>query len=658
MVDKKSSNDMEEKVINTIRKLALDEIAEANSGHPGIALGIAPMLYAVYKNAKINPRDSNWFNRDRIVMSCGHGSSVLYSTLYMFGYKLELDDLKSFRKLGSLTPGHPEHDVTDGVDASTGALGQGFATAVGLALAESHIAAKFNKKDAAFCDHNTFVLCGDGDLMEGISYEAMNIAGKFKLNKLIALYDSNNITMTDKMDLVSCEDTKKRFESANWNVLEVVDGENHVEIEDAIKKAQKSKDKPSIIICKTTIGYKSKLAGSSKCHGKPFTKEETAEICQNLGVSCVPFDVDEDALKYCQKLQKIKEKEYVKWQEVEKQYKEKYKQDYGVLFNGQNKMLAKLNSISFDKDIATREAGGIILNKLAEKANNLFGGGADVAKSTMAYINDGGDFSSDSKTALNIPYGIREHAMSAIANGIALHGGLQTFASTFLIFSDYMKYGIRQSALMDLPVWYVLSHDSIYLGEDGPSHQPIEQVASLRLIPNLMVIRPADANETKMAFAMAIKSKKPTAFILSRQKLPLIKTQNVEDALKGGYVLSKESKKLDAILIASGSEVSLCLEAKQKLKEKNIDVRVVSMPCMEEFLKQDKTYQNKVLPKTCNKRVCVDVGASDPWFKFVKNGGIVMGINSFGESGNGKEIASLFGITSEMIVKNVKKLVK
>ena len=573
MVDKKSSNDMEEKVINTIRKLALDEIAEANSGHPGIALGIAPMLYAVYKNAKINPRDSNWFNRDRIVMSCGHGSSVLYSTLYMFGYKLELDDLKSFRKLGSLTPGHPEHDVTDGVDASTGALGQGFATAVGIALAESHIAAKFNKKDAAFCDHNTFVLCGDGDLMEGISYEAMNIAGKFKLNKLIALYDSNNITMTDKMDLVSCEDTKKRFESANWNVLEVVDGENHVEIEDAVKKAQKSKDKPSIIICKTTIGYKSKLAGSSKCHGKPFTKEETAEICQNLGVSCVPFDVDEDALKYCQKLQKIKEKEYVKWQEVEKQYKEKYKQDYCVLFNGQNKMLAKLNSISFDKDIATREAGGIILNKLAEKANNLFGGGADVAKSTMAYINDGGDFSSDSKTALNIPYGIREHAMSAIANGIALHGGLQTFASTFLIFSDYMKYGIRQSALMDLPVWYVLSHDSIYLGEDGPSHQPIEQVASLRIIPNLMVIRPADANETKMAFAMAIKSKKPTAYILSRQKLPLIKTQNVEDALKGGYVLSKESKKLDAILIASGSEVSLCLEAKQKLKEKNVDVR-------------------------------------------------------------------------------------
>ncbi len=651
-------NDIEEKVINTIRKLALDEIAEANSGHPGIALGIAPMLFSVYKNAKINPQDSQWFNRDRIVLSCGHGSSVLYSTLFMFGYHLELDDLKSFRKLGSITPGHPEHDVTDGVDASTGALGQGFATAVGMALAESHIRAKFNKQNMPFCDHNTFVLCGDGDLMEGISYEAMNIAGKFKLNKLIALYDSNNITMTDNLDLVSCENTQQRFESAGWNVLTVLDGENHKEIEKAIREAKKSKDKPTLIICKTVIGYKSKLAGQAKCHGKPFTKEETAEICKTLGVSDVPFKIDDDVQNYCKKLQKTSEKAYNNWLKLEKEYKQKYRKDYKVLFNGKDDMIERISKISFDKDIATRDAGGAILNKIASKDNNLFGGGADVAKSTMAYITEGGDYSPKNRSASNIPYGIREHAMSAISNGIALHGGLQTFASTFLIFSDYMKYGIRQSALMDLPVWYILSHDSIYVGEDGPSHQPIEQVEGLRIIPNLCVIRPADANETKEAFVMALKSQKPTAFILSRQKLPLINSKNIEDAQKGGYIVSKENKKLDAILIASGSEVSLCLEAKQKLSESGVDVRVVSMPCQEEFLRQDKVYQNKVLPKTCLRRVCVDAGVKEAWYKFTQGGGVVIGINSFGESGNGKEVASLFGLTAETIVKNVKKLMK
>ncbi len=649
---------IEEKVVNTIRKLALDEIAEANSGHPGIALGIAPMLFATYKNAKINPKDSNWFNRDRIVMSCGHGSSVLYSTLFAFGYKIELEDLKSFRKLGSLTPGHPEHDVTDGVDASTGALGQGFATAVGMALAESHISAKFNKDGLPLCDHFTFVLCGDGDLMEGISYEAMNIAGKFKLNKLIALYDNNGITMTDEMNLISCEDTAKRFESAGWNVLKVLDGENYLEIEKAIKEAKKSKTKPTIIICNTIIGYKSKLAGLSKCHGKPFTKEETAEICQNLGVSTIPFEIEGDVKKYMEKLPKMNEKAYSKWQEIEKEYKQKYKKEYKTLFNSWQEKINIVDKLKFKNDVSTREASGIILNKLAEKENNLFGGGADVAQSTMAYINAGNNFSANNRAAQNIPYGIREHAMSAIVNGIALHTGLQTFASTFLIFSDYMKYGIRQSALMNLPVWYILSHDSIYIGEDGPSHQPIEQTAGLRLVPNLNVIRPADANETKQAYIMAIKSSKPTAFILSRQKLPLINAENIEDAQKGGYIVSKESKKLDAILIASGSEVSLCLEAKEKLKASGVDVRVVSMPCIEEFLRQDKAYQNKVLPKSCNKRVCVDVGVCEPWFKFVQHGGNVMGINFFGESGNGNEVASLFGITCDMIVKNVKKLIK
>ena len=649
---------IEEKFINTMRKLALDEITNINSGHPGIALGIAPMLFAVYKNAKICPQKSNYFNRDRIILSCGHGSSVLYACLHLFGYDVSLDDLKDFRKLGSLTPGHPEHGVTDGVDVSTGALGQGFATAVGLALAETHIAAKFNKPNLKICDHYTFVLCGDGDLMEGISYEAMNLAGKFRLHKLIALYDSNGITMTDKLNITSDEDTKLRFLSAGWNVLEVEDGEDYKEVENAIKQAKKSKDKPTIIICKTIIGYKSKLEGLSKCHGSPFKPEETAEICQNLGVSTIPFEIDEDVLSYAKKLKNLGLKEAMSFEETEKEYKINYKKDYDILFNSSKNMLKALENLKFSKDMSTREAGGIILNKLAEKQNNLFGGGADVAKSTMAYINSSENFSHKNKTAQNIPFGVREHAMSAICNGIALHGGLQTFASTFLIFSDYMKYGIRQSALMDLPVWYIFSHDSIFIGEDGPSHQPIEQVESLRLIPNLEVFRPADANEAKEAFISAIKSKKPTAFVLSRQKLPLIENKNAADVEKGGYVISKEKNKLDAIIIACGSEVSLCLKVQESLFKQKIDVRVVSMPCIERFLHQDKTYQNKVLPKTCRKRIAVDVGACDGWYKFVGFEGKVLGINCFGESGKGEDLASLFGIEEKTVIKEVKSVIK
>lgn len=651
--------EIEQKVINTIRKLALDEIASANSGHPGIALGIAPMLFAVYKNAKVNPKNSEWFDRDRIVLSCGHGSSVLYSTLHLFGYNVEMEDLQQFRRLGSRTPGHPEFKVTDGVDASTGALGQGFAYGVGMAAAEAHISAKYNRKGAEICNHHTFVLCGDGDLMEGISYEASALAGTFKLNKLIVLYDSNDITMTDKLSITNKEDTKLRFMSAGWNVIEVLKGEDYKSIEKAIKKAKQSKTKPTIIICKTTIGYGSKLENSPKCHGKPFSSEEVKEICENLQVSTQPFCVSQDVYDYLKNIEEEKQKEYSNWCKTFENYKKEFPKFYKELFTEDTKSFAKvLNKMKFQEPLATREASSLILNALADSVGNFFGGGADVAESTMAYLKGKGNFGAESYASDNIPFGVREHCMSGVANGIALHGGLKTFASTFLIFSDYMKYGIRQSALMDLPVMYILSHDSVLIGEDGPSHQPIEQIASLRLIPNLIVFRPADANETVAGYQIALENSAPTALILSRQKLPLLERSSKDGALFGGYIASPEQKKLDAILIASGSEVSLCIDAQKKLLEIGIDCRVVSMPCAELFLKQNQKYQNLVLPKKCIVRVCVDVGVTSAWKNFAGDRGITMGINYFGESGKGSEILELFNITCENIIKNIKKLLK
>jgi len=651
---------MEEKVINTIRKLALDEIAEANSGHPGIALDIAPMLFALYKSGvTFEPKHSEWFNRDRVVLSCGHGSAVLYATLHLFGYNVQIEDLQQFRKLGSRTPGHPEYRVTDGIDSSTGALGNGFATSVGMALAESHIRAKYNRKGSEICNHYTFAICSDGDLMEGISYEASNLAGHFKLNKLIAFYDNNDVTMTDKLSVVSSENVEMRFKACGWRVITVKKGEDYQSIEKAIAKAKQSKDKPTMIICKTIIGYGSKLAGSAKCHGKPFNKQEVFEICQQLGVSTEPFVVDEDVKAYCEKISKKYEAGYANWCELAQCYKKEFPTLFKELFGEDVKPLLKvLDKIKFTQPMATREASGIILNTLSKTQGNFFGGGADVAESTMAFIKDGGLYSSSNPQAENIPFGVREHAMSAMANGIALHTGLRTFASSFTIFSDYMRYGIRQSALMDLPVWYIFTHDSVWVGEDGPSHQPVEQVESLRLIPNLAVFRPADARETIAGYKLAIENYAPTALILSRQKLPLLEQTNVASACFGGYVLSSEKNKLDAILLASGSEVSQCIEAQKLLWQSKIDVRVVSMPCSELFMKQDKKYQNEVLPKKCVKRVAVDVGVTQGWKNFVNDEGIVMGINWFGESGAGAEVVELFGITVENIVKNVEKLVK
>ncbi len=649
---------IEQKFVNTMRKLALDEIAEAGSGHPGIALGVAPMMYAVFKNMKICPKQPNWFNRDRFVLSAGHGSSLLYATLFLFGFDLGLDDLKNFRKFGSRTPGHPEFGQTLGVDVSTGALGQGFANAVGFAMAEAHLNAKLQKISPKLCDHFTFVVCGDGDLMEGLSYEAAALAGKFGLNKLIALYDSNDVTMTDKLSVTSCEDTEKRFLACGWNVLKVKNGEDFAEIEKAIKKAKKSESKPTLIVCKTKIGFGSKLEGLSKCHGTPFKKEEVFEICKNFGVSTTSFVVEKDVQKQSEKLANKNQKDYELWKEVFVKFKKENPKVFAEFFGENSKKYQDvLSKISFNEPISGRHASGKVLNALNNKIDNFFGGGADVAKSTMAFLNDEDYFSKENKLGKNIPFGVREHAMSAIANGIALHGGLRTFVSTFLIFSDYMKYGLRQSAMMKQKVLYVFSHDSIFVGEDGPSHQPIEQVASLRLVPNLAVFRPADAQEVVAGFALAEKHNGPTALILSRQTLPILKGSNVQKALFGGYVLQKEQNKLDAVLIASGSEVALCEQAKKELETQGFGIRVVSMPNMNLFLNQTSAYKNSVLPKNCPK-IAVGVGSTLLFKGLVGDNGIVMGIDDFGFSGKGELIAQHFKITTKEIAKNVKKLVK
>ncbi len=646
-------------VVNTLRKLALDQIAKAKSGHPGVALGAAPLMLAIYSNAKVEPGNPDWFNRDRVVISAGHASALLYAQLHLWGYKVSLEDLMEFRSVGSYTPGHPEFGVTPGVDASTGALGQGFATAVGMAMAEKHLAARFNKRGFEICDHHTFVLCGDGDLMEGISYEAASLAGTFQLNKLIVLYDSNDITMDNRQSTSYTENTAKRFEACGWRVLRVANANDINRVERAVRKAKQSKDKPTIIICKTTIGFGSVLEGTSKCHGTPFTQSEVAELAQKFGMESEPFIVSDEVQKYCQNLAQKHQKNYQNWQKLIKLYKVNFKKEYAQLFEDTTKpLLTALDKLKFDQPISTRKASGAALNALFKATPNWFGGCADVASSTFAYIVDEPNFSAASPAGVNIPFGVREHAMAAVCNGIALHGGLRTFASTFLVFSDYMKYAMRQSAMMKLPVWYILTHDSIAVGEDGPSHQPVEQLEGLRRMPNLTVVRPADARETVGAYQLAIQNSGPTVFVLSRQNLPVLEQSNAEAVQCGGYVLSQEKAPLRLVLIGSGAEVSLCVQAKEELENQGIGVRVISMPCRELFLKQPAKYRNSVLPREVAARLSVEAGTTNGWHSVVGDQGMAMGVDIFGESGNAESVFEIFGLTVKTIIKTAKKLLK
>lgn len=646
--------------INNLRVLACDMISNAKSGHPGIALGATPICIAIQKNMASCATHSNHILRDRFVLSAGHGSSMLYATLHLLGYKISHEDLKRFRQLGSNTPGHPEVGVTDGIDVSTGPLGQGVANAVGLALAERYLATVFNKEDIALFDNYTYCVMGDGCLMEGVANEALSFAGTNRLNKLIFIYDSNNITIDGDTKQTFTQDTVKIMEGYGFNVLKVEEGNSVSAIEEAIRKA-KTSDKPTFIEVKTKIGHGSPLEGSAKVHGSPLNEEALASLRATLGINTEPFGILDDTREYFNELALAKESAFKKVDDRLKLYAEKYPEDYNKLQSyilkpeGVEKYLESLVS---DEDMSTRDAGAKVLNYLANRYENIVGGTADLSPSTKAYIKEGGNFGVENYAGRNVFYGIREHAMSAIANGIALYGGLRTFASTFFAFSDYMKNGMRMSALMDLPVTYVLSHDSIAVGEDGPTHQCIEHLTQFRAMPNSYLFRPCDIEETKAGYALSMTTNKPTILALSRQVLPYLHS-TMQNALHGGYILSKEAKNnIDAIIIATGSEVQFAVSAKEVLESKGYSIRVVSMPCVELFEEQDEKYRESVLPSSITNRVSVEAGSTFGWYKYVGLQGATIGVDVFGQSAKANDLYAHFNITADNIVNTVLGLIK
>lgn len=654
---------IDELTINTLRVLSAEAVERAKSGHPGLPLGAAPAAYTLWaKIMRHNPKNPNWVNRDRFILSAGHGSMLLYSLLHLFGYGLDMEELKNFRQLDSKTPGHPEYGHTVGVEATTGPLGQGFANGVGMAMAEAHLAARFNRPGHNIIDHYTYVLSGDGCLMEGISYEAASLAGHLGLGKLIVLYDSNSITIEGGTDLAFTEDVPKRFQALGWETYRVDDGNDIEKIEETIVKAKENTSKPSLIEIKTEIGYGSPKQGKSSAHGEPLGEENLKELKNYLGWKekeefTVPEEVKEHMKKLIEKGIEAEEDCKRKW----KSYKEEYPDLAKELAKWMDLEIPKdyLESEefwSFDKGISTREASGILINRLAEKIPNLMGGSADLAPSNKTTMKERKVFSSDDYTGSNIHFGVREHAMGAILNGMALHGGLRVYGGTFLVFSDYMKPAMRLAALMNLPITYVLTHDSIGVGEDGPTHQPIEHLAMLRSMPNMTTIRPADARETSAAWYRALTKEGPTALILTRQGLPLLKGTGKE-ALKGGYIL-KEDGKVDIILMGTGSEVQLIYEASNRLKEKGIGTKVVSMPSWEIFEEQTEEYKEKVLPKEITNRLAVEAASSFGWHKYVGSNGKVLGLKDFGASAPGNELFERFGFTVDRIVEEALKLLE
>lgn len=647
--------DIQQKTINTMRKLGLNQVLQAKSGHTGIVLGCAPIMYAVYASANINPADPHWFNRDRIVLSAGHGSALLYSAMHLFGF-LEIDDLRDFRQIGSKTTGHPEIS-TAGVDASTGALGQGFSNAVGLALAEKMLQ-KYNKPKFPLIDHYTYVIVGDGDLMEGISYESASFAGKNGLNKLIVLYDSNRISLDGKTSNAVTEDMILRFQSAGFNVIEVENGNDYTEILKAIQQAKQS-DKPNLIICNTVIGFGSPFADSEKCHSNPFDEESANKVIADLGLNTEPFAVDNDVYEHCQTLINNKLNHYYVWQKLSSKYKLKFGLEWKEIHFDTKKAVSKLGKMDFKGELSTREIGHKVLNQIAKNLPALVGGSADLSKSTLAYIEDSEYFGSENLNGKNIAYGVREHAMAGISNGLALHGGVLPFCSTFTVFSDYMRYSIRMSAMMNLKNIFIFTHDSIAVGEDGTTHQPIEQIESLRLIPNLQIFRPADANEVIASYQFALQNEGTTVIILSRQKLPQLENSSIEGTAFGGYIVSpeKNKKELNGIIVATGSEVELAIQAQKAIEKDDLSIRVVSMPNRELFFAQDKKYREKVLPCRMTCRLVVEAGVTAGWYKVAGFDGFVLGIDSFGESGKPVDLYRKFGFTLPNIVKLMDKLI-
>ena len=657
-------SNIEELSVNAIRVLSADAIQKAKSGHPGLPLGAAPAAYELWaRHMNHNPKNPEWKNRDRFVLSGGHGSMLLYSLLHLFGYgDLSIDDIKNFRQLDSKTPGHPEYGHTVGIEATTGPLGQGMAMAVGMAMAEAHLAAVFNKDGYNVVDHYTYVLGGDGCMMEGISSESFSLAGTLGLSKLIVLYDSNNISIEGSTDIAFTEDVMKRFEAFGFQTIEVEDGNDLGAIGAAIEEAKADKNRPSLIKINTLIGYGCPAKqGKASAHGEPLGEDNVAALKENLGWPCKEaFEVPQEVYDYYKELASDRAKAEDEWNKLFAEYCSKFpemKEMWDNYYNGYD-MSDLFNSEEYwaagDKPEATRNTSGTVLNLIKQHMPNMIGGSADLAPSNKTNMKDAGDFSRDNYAGSNIHFGVREQAMTAITNGIALHGGLRPFAATFFVFSDYTKPMARLSSLMKLPVTYIFTHDSIGVGEDGPTHEPIEQLAAFRSLPNFTVFRPCDKVETSAAWMYAATSKEtPTALVLTRQNLPQMPGSSKE-ALKGGYIIDDSSKAVpDAIIIASGSEVSLAVEAKAELAKKDIDVRVVSMPSMDLFEEQSAEYRESVLPDAVRKRVAVEALSDFGWYRYVGLDGAVVSMKGFGASGPAAELFKKFGITTEAVVKAV-----
>lgn len=644
--------------IATIRSLGIDMINKANSGHPGMVLGSAPALYSLFtKEYKVFPAHSQWINRDRFVLASGHASSLLYSLLHLSGFQVSMDDLKQFRQWGSCTPGHPEVELTDGVDASSGPLGQGIPMAVGMAMAEAFLATRYNKKDYPVIDHYTYVLCGDGDMQEGVTYEASSLAGHLSLGKLIVLYDANNVTLDGPLNYSFSEDVKKRYESMNWQVICVQDGNDYEAVAKAIKKAKKEVYKPTLIIVNTIIGFGSRNQGTSKVHGAPLGEEDGQYAKRQYGFEYDNFFVPEEVYDDFKKnVFNRGKRAYNKWNKMMDTYKTEYPELYQELFQNINDEYS-FDETAFIKEYqdgiseATRVTSEKLINAIAAQNPTFLSGTADLASSTKTIIKNAERFSCENYGGRNLFFGIREFAMVAIMNGMTLHKGIKVAAGGFMVFSDYFKAALRMACLMKLPIILPLSHDSIAVGEDGPTHQPVEQLAMLRSMPNIQVIRAADAYEMCGAWKKAVETNDcPTALILTRQNVTNFTHATYEDVCHGAYVVSQEKDNLDGIIIATGSEVELAMQAQKALLEQGKDVRVVSMPSMELFDQQDDSYKEKVLPKHIRKRLAVEMACDFGWHKYVGLDGKVISVNQFGASAPANIVIQKYGFTVENIV--------
>ena len=663
--------DVQKTTINALRIISAEAIDKAKSGHPGLPMGTAPIGYTLFQYfLKFNPANLKWDNRDRFILSAGHGSMLNYALFHLYGLGITMDDLKEFRQFGSKTPGHPEYGHTAGIETTTGPLGQGIANGVGMALAEAHLAAKYNRPGYKVVDHYTYVLCGDGCLEEGISYEACSFAGTHGLGKLILLYDDNEITIEGNTDITFKENVGARFAAQNWQVLHVdLTGESNSDVEalsKALEEAKARTDKPSVIICKTNIGFGSPLQDTAKCHGAPLGADNLQKSKEKLGWNYPPFECPDDVYQHGEVAARAGAMAELQWKKNFLEYEAAYPElaaEYKAVMAGEKPNFDDIEDLyEFSKPMEPRQTSEQVLNKIAARLPQLMGGSADLAPSNLSEMKNTaeityGDFSADNFAGRNIHFGIREHAMAAIANGMQLHGGIQAYCATFFVFADYCKPAMRLSALMNLPVTYIMTHDSIGVGEDGPTHQPVEQLIMLRSIPGLKVFRPADGKETAAAWVSALRGTEPTALILTRQNLPQYENSG-RSALWGGYVLDNCEGEPDVLLMASGSEVELCVKAKAVLAEQGVKARVVSMPCMELFDKQTQTYKDNVLPKNVKARVCVEAGSPYSWYKYAGDCGEIIGMETFGASAPAGVLFPHFGFTVDNVVEKALQSLK